>query len=90
MSVKSLSDRAHGSLKKGIGVLRPECRQRLSWKNHKRRTVRLLTRLLTQQSCSSTHLCVKRHTVFFWALLVLQVNGYYGQTNKKKVEDYRP
>ncbi len=36
----------------------------LSHKNHKRRRLRLLTRLLTQQTLSSTHLCVKRRTVF--------------------------
>ncbi len=65
-------------------VLQPGCLQRLSRKNLKRRTVRLLTRLLTQQTRSPTHLCVKRRTVFSRSPLALRVNGYYGQTNKER------
>ncbi len=65
-----------------FAVLRLGCQQRLSRKNHKRRTVRLLT----QQTRSSTHLCVKRRTVF---LLTLWVNSYRDWTNKEKIDDCR-
>ncbi len=53
-------DWAYGPLMKALAlaVLRTGCRQRLSWKNHKQCTVRLLTRLLSQQTRSSSHLCV--------------------------------
>ncbi len=65
MSVKSLSivKLTYGPLMKALAfaILQPECRWRLSRENHKRRRVRLLT----QQTRSSIHLCVKQHTVFF-------------------------
>ncbi len=59
-------DWAYGPLMKALvfAVLRPGFWHRLSWKNHKWRTVRLLTRLLTTPTRFPTHLCVRRHTVF--------------------------
>ncbi len=82
-------DWAYGPLMKALAfaVLWPGCQQRLSWKNQKRRTVSLLTRLLMQQTCSSTHLCVKRRAVFLWSLLALRVNSYYGRTNGEKIDE---
>ncbi len=96
MSVKSLSVAewcnrmviepiAHWWKPAAFAVLRPGYRWWLSQKNHQRRTVRPLT----QQTRSSTHLSVKRRAVFFRSLLAFRVNGYYGRTNKEKVNDYR-
>ncbi len=67
----------------------PGCWQRLSPKNHKWRTVWLLTRLLTQQTRSSAHLCVKQRAVFSSLCWRHEINGYYGRRNKGKMDDYR-
>ncbi len=57
-------DWAYGPLMKAFAVLRPGCLWSLSRQNHKRRTVRLLTSVLTRQTRSSTRLCVKQRVVF--------------------------
>ncbi len=66
-------------------VLRPGCLQWLSRKNRKCRTVQLLARLLTQQTHSSTHLCVKR-ACFLWSLIALRVNGKRLMTTDEETE----
>ncbi len=71
-----------------FAVLRPRYRQRLSQKNHKRHKAVAFNKafnatdsLLTSPVCEAVY-CL------FQSLLALLVNGYYGQTNKEKVDDY--
>ncbi len=90
MSVKSLSvaewcntmvtePLAHWWKPAAFAVLRPGCRKQLSWKNHKLCSVWLLTRLVLQLTW------VWSGVLFF----PVSVSGYYGRTNKEKMEDYR-
>ncbi len=51
-------------------------------KIHKPCTVRLLTRLLTQQTCSTTHLCVKQQLFFLFSASV--ASQWLLQLNKQK------